>query len=217
MSVTGIFAEIAKGLPTTLIMTVAGFVVGAIIAFPVAAARRSSMLPLRLVAGAYIEIGRGIPPIVWLFLLFFGLNQFGVQLESMAAAILGLGIIAAAYLSEIYRSGLTSVPAGQREAAQALSLSPLTAFVQVTLPQSIVTILPLATAYFIGLLKDSAIASVIGVQDVTAAATALSKRSFDGLTIFVICGLVYLIISLPVSVVGRRLGTIAASRWAVAQ
>ncbi|WP_328811760.1 amino acid ABC transporter permease [Rhodococcus sp. NBC_00294] len=217
MTISDILGELARGLPITALLTVAGFVVGAVSAVPVAAARASSITAVKTLAVAYIEIARGIPPIVWLFLLYFGLNQFGIQLESIAAAILGLGIISAAYLSEIYRSGLASVPAGQLEAAQALSLSRMTAFVRVTLPQAIVTIVPLATAFFIGLLKDSAIASVIGVQEITTAALSLSRRTFDGLTIFVLCGLVYLVISLPISVLGRWLGNRLAQQWTVAR
>jgi polar amino acid transport system permease protein len=126
-----------------------------------------------------------------------------------------LGIISGGYLAEIYRSGLKAVPAGQSEAAQALSLPRTTAFVRVTAPQAMVTITPLAIVFFIGLLKDSAVASVIGVQEVTATAVALSKRSLDGLTIFVICGLVYLVISFPVSVFGRWLGARVSQLWAV--
>lgn len=216
MTLSAVFSAIAVGLPMTAILTVVGFVLGALIAFPVAAARTSALGWVRWLAGSYVEIARGVPPIVWLFLLFFGLNQFGIQMQSLAAAIVGLGIIAGAYLAEIYRSGLKAVPTAQREAAQALSLSRVAAFVHVTLPQAMVTVIPLAIAYFIGLLKDSAVASVIGVQDVTAAAVAVSKRSFEGLTIFIVCGLVYLIISFPVAMLGRWLGNVAAQRWAVA-
>jgi polar amino acid transport system permease protein len=215
MKMLDIFVEILPGLPMTAILTVGGFALGAVIAVPVTWARTCRPAWLRAVSSSYIEIARGVPPIVWLFLLFFGLNQFGVQMESLAAAIVGLGIISGGYLAEIYRSGLKAVPAGQSEAAQALSLPRTTAFVRVTAPQAMVTITPLAIVFFIGLLKDSAVASVIGVQEVTATAVALSKRSLDGLTIFVICGLVYLAISFPVSVFGRWLGARVSQLWAV--
>jgi polar amino acid transport system permease protein len=215
MKMLDIFVEILRGLPMTAILTVGGFALGAVIAVPVTWARTCRPVWLRAVSSSYIEIARGVPPIVWLFLLFFGLNQFGVQMESLAAAIVGLGIISGGYLAEIYRSGLKAVPAGQSEAAQALSLPRTTAFVRVTAPQAMVTITPLAIVFFIGLLKDSAVASVIGVQEVTASAVALSKRSLDGLTIFVICGLVYLVISFPVSVFGRWLGARVSQLWAV--
>ncbi|NKX56671.1 amino acid ABC transporter permease [Arthrobacter mobilis] len=209
------FSAIIAGLGTTLLLAVGGFVLGAVIALPLAWARVSSFPALRFLAGGYIEIVRGIPPIVWLFVLYFGLTQFNLQLTSLGAAVLGLGVISSGYIAEIYRAGLSSVPGGQREAAQALSLPLTSSFVHVTAPQALVAVIPLAVAYFIGLLKDSAVASVIGAQDITAMALALSKRSLDGLTVFAIAGAVYLIISFPVAMFGRWLGQKAASRWAV--
>jgi His/Glu/Gln/Arg/opine family amino acid ABC transporter permease subunit len=209
------FTAILEGLGGTALLTVASFALGAVLAAPLTWARVSSIPTLRFLAGGYIELVRGIPPIVWLFVLYFGLTQFNLQLTSFSAAILGLGVISSGYIAEIYRAGLGSVPGGQQEAAQALSLSRSASFVHVTAPQSLVTVIPLAVAYFIGLLKDSAVASVIGAQDITAVALALSKRSLDGLTIFAIAGLVYLVISFPVAMFGRWLGQKAASRWAV--
>lgn len=209
------FTAIIAGLGTTLLLAGGGFVLGAVLALPLAWARVSSFPHLRFLAGGYIEIVRGVPPIVWLFVLYFGLAQFNLQLTSLGAAVLGLSVISSGYIAEIYRAGLSSVPGGQREAAQALSLPLASSFVHVTVPQALVSVIPLAVAYFIGLLKDSAVASVIGAQDITAMALALSKRSLDGLTVFAIAGAVYLIISFPVAMFGRWLGRKAASRWAV--
>lgn len=215
MSVIDTFITIATGLRTTLVLTVSAFLFGAVIAIPITGARTSRFGALRVLAGSYIEIARGIPPIVWLFILFFGLNQFGIQIESMTAAIVGLGIVSGGYIAEIYRAGLKAIPPGQHEAAQALALPHRAAFVWVTVPQAIVTVTPLALAFFIGLLKDSAVASIIGVQDITAMAVALSKRSFEGFTIFLIAGVVYLVISLPIAAFGRWLGHVLTERWAV--
>jgi His/Glu/Gln/Arg/opine family amino acid ABC transporter permease subunit len=215
MSVVETFQYVAGGLDTTLVLTSAGFGMGAVIALPVAWARTCPIKGLRLLGGAYVEVARGIPPIVWLFLLYFGLNQFKLQMESMAAAIVGLGIIAGGYLAEIYRSGFAAVPDSQQEAARALSIPRVPAFLTVTAPQALVTIAPLAIVFFIGLLKDSAVASVIGVQDITALAVAASKRSYDGFTIFVIAGLVYVVVSVPTSMFGRWLGGVLSRRWAV--
>lgn len=206
---------LVQGIGTTLALTVYAFVAGALLALPVAAARSSKFRALRIIGAVYIEFVRGIPPIAWLFLLFFGLNQFQLRLDSFTAAAVGLSIIAAAYIAEIYRSGFNAVPAGQLEAAAALSLGGFTAFRYIISPQAFITVLPLAITYFIGLLKDSAIASVIGVQDITTIALGLSKRSLDALTIFLAAGAVYLIISVPIAVFGRWLGQQAAKRWGV--
>jgi len=205
--------SLASGIATTLALTALSFAVGAVIALPVAMARSSRFRGLRLLAGGYIELVRGIPPIAWLFVLFFGLNQFQIRLNSFTAAVIGLGIISAGYIAEIYRAGFNAVPPGQREAASALSLSSRTTFGTVVAPQALITVLPLAIAYFIGLLKDSAVASVIGVQDITTIAVSLSKRSLDSLTIFLAAGAVYLLISIPVAILGSWIGDRVAQKW----
>jgi polar amino acid transport system permease protein len=207
------FVSVIQGIAATLTLTALSFAIGAVIALPVALGRISRLRPLRFFAAAYIEIVRGIPPIAWLFVLFFGLNQFGIRLNSFAAAVIGLGIVSGGYLAEIYRAGLNAVPPGQREAASALSISPVVAFRSVVAPQAFVTVLPLAIAYFIGLLKDSAVASVIGVQDITTIALGLSRRSLDALTIFAAAGLAYLLISIPIGVFGRWAGEALARKW----
>lgn len=213
MTFLGYVAALLSGIGTTLTLTAASFLLGAVIALPVSIARVSRFQSLRFLAGSYIEVVRGIPPIAWLFVLFFGLNQFGLRPSSFAAAVVGLGLISGGYLAEIYRAGLNAVPGGQREAAAALSIGSTATFRTVVAPQATMTSLPLAIAYFIGLLKDSAVASVIGVQDITTIALGLSRRSLDALTIFAAAGLVYLIISIPVGLFGRWAGDAIARKW----
>lgn len=215
MEFTNAFAAIAAGFGTTATLTATSFILGAVVAIPLALARVSSIRVLRTAAGTYIQISRGVPPIVWLFVIYFGLPQLKFHFSSMNAAIVGLSLISAGYIAEIYRAGLNAVPSGQHEAAQALSLPRSAAFAHVTVPQAIVAVVPLAIAYLIGLLKDSAVASVIGAQDITAMALAVSKRSADGLLIFILAGAVYLLLSLPIAGFGRWAGERVAARWAV--
>jgi polar amino acid transport system permease protein len=213
MTFLDFFVALLGGIGTTLALTAGSFAIGAVLGIPIALGRISRFHALRFLAGAYIEIVRGIPPIAWLFLLFFGLNQFGIRLNSFVAALIALGVISGGYLAEIYRAGLNAVPSGQREAAMALSISSRTAFQFVIAPQAVITILPLAVAFFIGLLKDSAVASVIGVQDITTIALGLSRRSLDALTIFAAAGLVYLLISIPIGLLGRWAGDTLSKKW----
>lgn len=209
------FRAIAAGIGTTATLTLSSFLLGAVLAIPVALARVSPAPILRAVAGTYIQVSRGVPPIVWLFVIYFGLSQFQLRFSSMSAAMTGLSLISAGYIAEIYRAGLNAIPSGQHEAAQALSLPRLAAFSHVMAPQAIVAVVPLSIAYFIGLLKDSAVASVIGAQDITAMALAASKRSPDAMLVFILAGAVYLIISLPIASFGRWAGRQVAARWAV--
>jgi polar amino acid transport system permease protein len=203
---------LATGIGNTFLLTGASFVLGAVIAVPVVLCRVSAVTPLRVIATSYTELSRGVPPIVWLFLIYFGLTQFGLRLESMTAAIVGLGIISGGYLAEVYRSGLRAVPAGQTEAAHALGIPRVATYTKVILPQAVGTVLPLAATYAVGLLKDSAVASVIGAQEITALAVGLSKREVEGLTIFAAAGLVYLVISVPLSALARAAGSHLAAR-----
>lgn len=185
-------------------------------AVPVAALRRSSIRAARVVAVAYIETLRGIPPIAWLFLLYFGLAQVDIRLSSLTAGVLGLGLIATAYLAEIYRSGLRAVARGQLEAGRAVGLDTLRLYRHVIGPQAVVTIVPPAAAFLIGLLKDSAVASLIGVPDITGLAFRLTQQEFRGLAIFTAAGLIYLALSIPMAVFARWLGARLTTRFAPA-
>jgi polar amino acid transport system permease protein len=118
---------------------------------------------------------RVIPPITWLFLIYFGLPQFALRLSTIQAAIIGFSIIASAFMAEIYRSGLLSIPEGQREAAHALGLSAVTTVRHIITPQAFRVALPAIATYGIGLLKDSALASTIGVREITYYAQQSAK------------------------------------------
>lgn len=146
---------------------------------------------------------RAVPPVVWLFLIFFGLPQAGLTFAALPAAVLGLGLIAAAYIAEIWRAGLDGVGAGQRDAARALGLSPLACLRQVTGPQALAIAVPPLGSFLVGLLKDSAIASTIGVNEIAFRALNETQQSLDGLRIFVVTAAIYLALSLPFGLLAR--------------
>ncbi|HUH15890.1 MAG TPA: amino acid ABC transporter permease [Gaiellaceae bacterium] len=204
--------RLLPGVQFTLILTFGGFGIGAVLAVPVAAARRSRRRVLRLLAISYVETLRGVPPIAWLFLLYFGLAQVDIRLSSLTAGVLGLGLIAGAYLSEIYRAGLRAVPHGQLDAARAVGLGTARIYRHVIGPQAIVTIVPPAAAFLIGLLKDSAIASLIGVPEVTGLSLRFTQREFEGLAIFTAAGIVYFALSVPLATFARWAGTRLTAR-----
>ena len=160
-------AQIAAGAGMTVTITGASLLFGALLGLPLVAARRSAWAPLRMLATAYIDIVRAIPPITWLFLIYFGLPQYALRLDSVSASIIGFSVIASAYMAEIYRSGLLGLPRGQWEAATALGLKFLPKTQYVITPQAFKVTLPAIAAYAIALLKDSALASTIGVHEIT--------------------------------------------------
>lgn len=195
---------IARGVGLTLYVTGASLLFGGIIGLVLVGAVRSPIAIVRAIATLYINIVRVIPPITWLFLIYFGLPQYALRLSTIQAAIIGFSVIASAFMAEIYRSGLLSIPDGQREAAHALGLSAVTTVGHIITPQAFRVALPAIATYGIGLLKDSALASTIGVREITYYAQQSAKQTHEGLLSFIVAGALYIVISLVVALVSRQ-------------
>jgi polar amino acid transport system permease protein len=195
---------ILSGIWLTLGITAVSLVFGAILGLPITLARRSSIAVVRVAAAAYIDLVRSIPPITWLFLIYFGLPQYAIRMDSLTAAVVGFSVIASAFFAEIYRSGLLGIDRGQWEAATALGLTPFDALHHIITPQALKIALPAAAAYAIALLKDSALASTIGVHDLTYQATVVARSTQQGLLSFTIAGLAYIAVSIPLAIAARR-------------
>jgi polar amino acid transport system permease protein len=198
---------ILLAVPYTLLVTAGAFIVGFLLAIPLVFGRRSKMPPVRVLAGFVIDLARGIPPIVWLLFIFFGLPVLKIRMNPLEAGILGLGVVSAGYLAEIFRGGLLAVHRGQFEASHALGLSGWTSFTQVIAPQALRAMLPGLATYFIGLIKDSSIASVIGVTEMVFTATAYARTTPDGIYTFFVAALVYIALSVPFGLMARGLET----------
>lgn len=206
--ITPYFGPIQRGVKYTLIVTFASFAAGILGGIPLVVMRVSRVRMLRLAAVAYIEILRGIPPLTWLFVLYFGVATSLIRvfpISVLTAAILTLGLITAAYMAEIYRSGIQAVPSGQWEAARALGLRERKIYQLVVFRQALATVIPPGATYLIGLLKDSALASTIGVQEITFQANAEVAQNFRGLQVFLVAAVFYVALSLPLAFVSRHL------------
>jgi polar amino acid transport system permease protein len=158
--------EILRGLPTTVTIAVLSLAIGSTVALPLMLARRAAWMPLRAVAVAVITVARAVPPIVWLFLIFFGLPEQGLKPTPFQAAVVGLGVIAAAYLAEMYRGGVMAVERGQWEAGAALGLSTRDLYRDVIGPQALRVALPGIATFAIIMIKDTSLAYTIGVQEI---------------------------------------------------
>ncbi|MFT8705333.1 amino acid ABC transporter permease [Bifidobacterium aquikefiricola] len=198
---------VLQGLPLTLIVTIGSFILGAILAVPLSLGLRTSILPLRLICRLVVDLLRGVPMIVWLFVLKFGISSPEFRLTSLEAALLGLGTISAGYLAEIYRAGLQTVPRGQYEASQALGISRPIAFFRIIAPQAVRIVSPTIATYFIGLLKNSSIASTIIVAEMVFQAQAYARQnlSISGVLPYVFAGLLYIALSVPIAMASRSL------------
>ncbi|MDQ0618733.1 amino acid ABC transporter permease [Arthrobacter globiformis] len=202
--ITQLLPAIAQGVGLTLYVTGASLLFGGVIGLVLVGATRSPIGIVRGIATLYINVVRVIPPITWLFLIYFGLPQYALRLSTIQAAIIGFSIIVSAFMAEIYRSGLLSIPEGQREAAHALGLSTITTVRHIITPQAFRVALPAIATYGIGLLKDSALASTIGVREITYYAQQSAKQTHEGLLSFIVAGALYIVISLVIALVSRR-------------
>jgi His/Glu/Gln/Arg/opine family amino acid ABC transporter permease subunit len=200
---TDILGELLEGVAATVSITLGAFALGAVLALALVAGTTSHYRQLRVPTRFVVDLIRAVPPIVWLFLIFYGLAQGIIVFAPYPAAVLGLGLVSAAYIAEIYRAGLLAVRRGQREAAQALGLNRRQASRWVIGPQAAYVVLPGLAAWAVSLLKETAVVSIIGVSDITFIATSAAQRSDNSLTIFIIAGILYLVLSLPVALVAR--------------
>jgi polar amino acid transport system permease protein len=194
---------IAAGIRWTLALTFVALAIGVCLGAPLCAMRLSRNALVRLLGTAVILTFRSIPPIVWLFFIFFGVGFGYLQVTPFQAGALGLGLITAANMAEIYRGALAAIHPGQWEAARVLNLGSLSQLIDIVGPQLVRIALPSVATYAIGLLKDSAIASTIGVPEIAFQAYHVSQRTFRGLDVYAAAGLLYILISLPMAAFAR--------------
>lgn len=193
------------GWPETVKVAAAALAFALVFGLFVALLRLSRWRLIRVPAIAYIEFFRGTPALVQLFVIYLGFPDFGYQPTPMQAAIIGLGMNGAAYLSEVYRAGIESIHRGQMEAALSLGMTPARAMRYIILPQAIRTMLPPMTNFAIVLLKDTAIVFSIGVIEIMAYARNLVTESLNSNVIYPMAGLIYLCMTIPMARIAARL------------
>jgi polar amino acid transport system permease protein len=191
------------GVENTITISLLAFAIGAVVGVPLVLARTSRLFLLRTLSAFVIDLIRAVPPIVWLFIVFYGVGSSVVRLTPYPAAVYALGAVSSAYMAEIYRGGLLAIRSGQREAAQSLGFGRVGVFVSVVAPQAIRVVIPSAATWAIGLLKDTAIVSLVGVQDIAFKAEAVAQHHASGVNVFAEAGVLYILLSVPMAVLGR--------------
>ncbi|MGC2316591.1 MAG: amino acid ABC transporter permease [Bradyrhizobium sp.] len=187
----------------TLLLSIAAFVGGAIGGVVVALARTSETGWQRLIANGYIKIFQGTPLLMQLFLAFFVPGLFGWSVDPWMAAVLGLSLHASAFLGEIWRGAIESVPRGQWEAAATLGLRYGTTMTNVIAPQALRIAIPPTIGFLVQLVKGTSLASIIGFVEITRAAQVINNATFRPFTIFALVALVYFLICWPLSVYSK--------------
>lgn len=195
------------GLAMTVQLLVGSLGVGGVLGLILAVARLSRYRVLRWFAGAYIEAMRGIPLLVLLLFLYFGLQSWigdALRIEAFWAAVSAFGLCYGAYFAEVFRAGVQSVDVGQTEAARALGLTSAQTLHHIVLPQAIRNILPALVNESVALLKDTSLASVIAIPEITQRARLEVARTYETFRIWGAVALIYLTLTLGLSWVARR-------------
>lgn len=193
----GFLPVFGKALLVTLEVSVAAMCLAILLGFSLALCRLYAPAPIAWLAVAYIEVVRGTPLLIQLFLIFYGLPHIGIKLYPLVAGIAGLGLNYAACEAENYRAGLLAVPRGQMEAAIALGMTRWQSIRHVIIPQATRIVIPPVTNDFIALLKDSSLVSMITLVELTGAYSQLSTTYYDYLGIGLMVAVIYLLAGLP--------------------
>ncbi|MED4017821.1 ectoine/hydroxyectoine ABC transporter permease subunit EhuD [Sutcliffiella cohnii] len=200
-----IFPELFNVIWLVIGITFAAYAVALIFGLVLTFGRRSKYKPLALVTYGFIEFVRSTPPLVQLFFVYFALPQLGITMDKYVAGILTLGIHYSTYVSEVYRSGIESIPKGQWEASRALNFSKTQTWFRVILPQSIPPVIPMLGNYLLVLFKETPLLGAIGVLEFLTRAKNIGSASFSYLEPFTIVGLLFLVLSYSSSIMIQKL------------
>ncbi len=175
----------------------------------IALLRLSKLRILRSLAFAYVSVFRGTPLLVQILLIYFGLPHYGIVLSPIPSALLALTLFSAAYLSEIFRAGISSVDSGQWEAAESMSMGYWTCLRRIILPQAFRIALPPMGSRLIALIKDTSLASTITVMEMTRVAEQVGAATFRYMEMFLMIGAIYWVINQVLTI----LQTWLEGRW----
>lgn len=189
----------------TLVLTVLGSLVAASLGLVFALIRWTGIPVLSQLTWAFIEFIRSTPLVIQLFFLFYALPNFGVLLSPMQAAVVGLGVHYACYYAEVYRAGITAVPAGQWEASVAIHLPRSRTWRAVILPQAIRNVLPSLGNYVIAMFKETPFAALITVMELVRRAQQFGAFTGEYLEPLTLAGMIFLAASYGTAVLLRRL------------
>jgi His/Glu/Gln/Arg/opine family amino acid ABC transporter permease subunit len=186
-----VWPALARGALVTIQLTLVVLALATPLAVLVALARDAKSRAIHLPFAVASWILRGIPPLLVLFIIFFGLPHVGVKLDPFPSATLAMTLYMAFYFGEVFRGGLASVPQGQFQAARALGLSPTRSFVRIILPQTVPAVLPPYISHATEVLKGTALTAAVAVPELTGAAKEAFVATFRPIEILLVAALAY--------------------------
>lgn len=199
-----IVSHLLIGMGWTAGLSLAAFILGTIAGMITLFARISSKPFLQTAAKIYIEFFQGTPLLMQLFLLFFGLALIGIELSPLITALIGLTFFTSAYLAEIWRGCVESLPSGQWEASASLAMTPWQQMRYVILPQAVRISLPPTAGFSVQVVKGTAVTSIIGFMEITKTGAMIANATFKPLLVYGLVALGYFLICFPLSALARR-------------
>ena len=196
---------IIGGTIMTIIVSLCSILVATLLALLGAIGRLSNSAIANAIASFYVSFFRGTPLLLQLLFWYLALPQVGLVFDPIICAVGALGMNYGAYMTELFRAGIQAVPAGQREAAVALGMSERTAFRRIVAPQAFKIILPAIGNDFIAMLKDSALASAVTLQEILWRAQNAGRKEFKSLQTLLIAAALYWIMTIVFSAIQRKL------------
>jgi polar amino acid transport system permease protein len=189
----------------TIYLSVLTFVLGGIVGFGIALSRVSSSRLPRVISGAYVQVFQNTPLLMQLFLIYYGLSLVGLSLSPLVAAAIALTFFASAFLGDIWRGAIEAVPRTQFEAAEALALTPWQLYRHVILPQAIRIATPPTVGFFVQIVKNTSLTSIVGMTELMRAAAMMNNATFAPMKVFAVVCLIYFVICFPLSLLSRKL------------
>jgi polar amino acid transport system permease protein len=196
---------ISTGLVMTLFISVASIAIASVLALLGAMAKLSSNGIALGVANFYTSLFRGIPLLMQIYLIYMGLPQLGYVVDAVPAGIAALSLCYGAYMTEIFRAGIESIPRGQWEAARALGMKPRSILLRIILPQAMRVIIPPTGNQFIAMLKDSSLVSVVGVWELMYLARTEGQSEFRHVEMMITASLIYWLFSILLELIQGRI------------
>lgn len=205
IATTSLLPLLEGALKFTIPLTLISFFFGIIIAIFTALGRISTSKPLRIIARIYVSAIRGTPLLVQLFILFYGLPTIGIIIDPFPAAVIGFSLNVGAYASEIIRAAILSIPKGQWEAAQTVGMGYAQTLRRIVLPQAARVSIPPLSNSFIGLVKDTSLASLVLVTEMFRRAQEIAASNYEFLLLYVEVAILYWVICFILSLVQGRI------------
>ena len=198
-SLWDIVRNLLLALRWTVLLSLASFAMGGLLGLIVLFLRTSKHAWLRTVTKMYIELFQGTPLLMQLFLAFFGLALFGLEVPAWLAAGLALTCWSSAYLAEIWRGCVEAIPRGQWEASSCLAMSYMQQMRHVILPQALRIAIPPTVGFSVQIVKGTAVTSIIGFVELSKAGTMITNATFQPFTVYALVALMYFALCWPLS------------------